>query len=400
MDLYGDLPPSKKPKVEGNINAGRKVKEANEIQKTIPLENEAIVTKEGVEDAKQPASDTPTRYRVEVESACFGHRGRRQQMEDSHLLMNAEAVRAAFPDLAGLLPESSRLEFYGVFDGHGGRTVADFVKDELPKEICSILAKNIKAKGPKKGLSNKAITRALKQGFLNTDQKVLEKCQTEQWPDGCCAVLVAIFDDACFIANLGDSKAVLCRQAKDGQAGGDRRVGNEDVSGAGGGAHTKHKFPWDRGECSPPPAADALPLTQDHAPFVVEEKQRIEATGAKIEDGRVNGQLAVSRSFGDANMKKFGVIAEPDLRIKFSLTEKEEFIILGCDGLWSRYNEKMAVTFIRTRLHSGSTWCQSVEHTWNLAKVCRALVEDSIFEKGGQDNTSCMILRLSYPDDK
>ena len=57
----------------------------------------------------------------------------------------------------------------------------------------------------------------------------------------------------------------------------------------------------------------------------------------QVTNGRVNGMIEVSRSFGDMQFKKYGVAALCDVRVRFKLTEVEEFVLLGCDGLWSRY---------------------------------------------------------------
>ena len=74
-----------------------------------------------------------------------------------------------------------------------------------------------------------------------------------------------------------------------------------------------------------------------------------------MEGGRVNGAIEVARSFGDLAFKKYGVAAIPDLRIRFKVTEHEEFLLLGCDGLWGRYSEANACTFLRTRLWGAPT---------------------------------------------
>ena len=113
--------------------------------------------------------------------------------------------------------------------------------------------------------------------------------------------------------------------------------------------------------------------------------------------GRVNGALEVARSFGDLAFKPFGVHALPDLRAKFKLGENEEFVLLGCDGLWNRYTESDAAAFIRCRLWSGTTWSGGREHEWTLDRCCRALVEDAINCKGTQDNCSAMIVSFTHP---
>ena len=48
---------------------------------------------------------------------------------------------------------------------------------------------------------------------------------------------------------------------------------------------------------------------------------------------RVQGDLAVSRAFGDAHLKSFGVSAEPQLS-RFDLMPGYAQLILASDGLW------------------------------------------------------------------
>ena len=45
-------------------------------------------------------------------------------------------------------------------------------------------------------------------------------------------------------------------------------------------------------------------MSYDHKPDVVSERKRVIAAGAHVEDGRVNGVIAVSRAIGDWEYKK------------------------------------------------------------------------------------------------
>lgn len=53
---------------------------------------------------------------------------------------------------------------------------------------------------------------------------------------------------------------------------------------------------------------------------MADEKDRITAAGATIENGLVNGLINVTRSLGDLQLKRFGVISIPTFA-KFELAD-------------------------------------------------------------------------------
>ena len=60
--------------------------------------------------------------------------------------------------------------------------------------------------------------------------------------------------------------------------------------------------------------------------------------------GRVNGGLNLTRSFGDFDYKRNKslsyaeqmITCKPDIRV-VPRANNDEFIIMGCDGIWERY---------------------------------------------------------------
>jgi protein phosphatase 1L len=49
---------------------------------------------------------------------------------------------------------------------------------------------------------------------------------------------------------------------------------------------------------------------------------------------RINGELAVTRSFGDFKHSESGVIATPEITHRH-LTNKDKYLIIGSDGFWN-----------------------------------------------------------------
>eukprot|EP01053_Blabericola_migrator_P001254 Blabericola_migrator_1__1253@NODE_1323_length_4805_cov_60_313634_g868_i1_p1_GENE_NODE_1323_length_4805_cov_60_313634_g868_i1NODE_1323_length_4805_cov_60_313634_g868_i1_p1_ORF_typecomplete_len636_score70_27PP2C/PF00481_21/2_9e09PP2C/PF00481_21/9_4e55PP2C_2/PF13672_6/4_2PP2C_2/PF13672_6/5_1e14SpoIIE/PF07228_12/4e07_NODE_1323_length_4805_cov_60_313634_g868_i128934800 len=162
------------------------------------------------------------------------------------------------------------------------------------------------ATSPKSKESGTAESLAVRNGLLRASNPAMFS--------GCTAICVLLVDNTLFIANAGDSRAVLCRNGK--------------------------------AEC----------LSQDHKPTLPEERQRIYAAGGFVEFGRVNGNLNLSRALGDLIYKqeinlppeKQIVSGFPDVR-KVELQPDDEFIVMGCDGIWEYYTSQDVVDFVRAR---------------------------------------------------
>lgn len=98
----------------------------------------------------------------------------------------------------------------------------------------------------------------------------------------------------------------------------------------------------------------AIELSKDHKPDSTSEKLRIKRVGGVVFDGYLNGDLSVARAIGDWHMKgpagsSCPLIAEPELQ-EMVLCEEDEFLILGCDGLWDVMSSQCAVTIARKEL--------------------------------------------------
>lgn len=113
------------------------------------------------------------------------------------------------------------------------------------------------------------------------------------------------------------------------------------------------------------------------------EKARIEKLGGFIQDvngiPRLNGVLAVTRSFGDIRFKQF-VVPEPEV-LKHSFTGREDFIVLACDGLWDVMDAKDVGDFVREYRKSKGT----------TAGVAKALTNEALELKSG-DNISVIVV--------
>ena len=104
-----------------------------------------------------------------------------------------------------------RCSFFGVYDGHGGVACADFLRDNLHQYVIS---------NPNFPWNPKL---ALQGGFAEAEKVFIEishKINENNELDileksGSCALVILIIGDMCFIANVGDSRAIMSGEAGD-----------------------------------------------------------------------------------------------------------------------------------------------------------------------------------------
>ena len=258
-----------------------------------------------------------------------------------------------------------RCSFFGVYDGHGGSACADFLRDNLHQFVI---------KEPSFPANPRE---ALKQGFAAAESQFLETVASKSKAtvaerSGSCAIAALIVGDMCYVANVGDSRAVLS-----GDAG--KRV---------------------------------FPLSSDHKPGDEMEQKRIADAGGKIYQSQltqtrtVNGNIVsevvmgphrvlpgrlsvtftqVSRTVGDAEAKmpRFGgnpnvIIAVPEIKT-FRVNLEHDFILLASDGIFDKLTNREAVQSAWTALRESQApdihqQCgQAVEAVMKLALARRTL---------------------------
>lgn len=231
-----------------------------------------------------------------------------------------------------------RFALFGIYDGHGGDQVAKILKKELIELIVANIREN----------SNWQIQDCIRKAFAQVEEVVIAK----DMKAGSTAIIVLIDrqEQMMYIANLGDCRAVL---RSNGQA---------------------------------------IALSRDHKASDENEAQRIRDAGGKVFFGRIKGQLAVSRAFGDKDYKREGklakVMSEPEIQIH-PITSKDQFIIIACDGLWDAFpapnGNQDATDFVASRLEF---------HKGNIEKAAQDLVNHAINDLGSRDNVTAMIVTL------
>lgn len=96
----------------------------------------------------------------------------------------------------------------------------------------------------------------------------------------------------------------------------------------------------------------AKDLSIDHKPDLPAEKRRVQRAGGFVEEGRVNGIIAISRALGDWEYKNTQLKAEDNMVSAYpevivdTITPNHDFLILACDGIWDCLTSQQAVDFV------------------------------------------------------
>ena len=107
---------------------------------------------------------------------------------------------------------------------------------------------------------------------------------------------------------------------------------------------------------------------------------------------RVNGDLAVSRAFGDFCYKQAdhvtaaaqAVTCDPDFEVHMRNNSTDEFLVLACDGIWDVMSNAECSSFVRSQMAKGYH---------DLSYICSSLI-DTCLEKGSKDNMSAIVVSL------
>eukprot|EP00744_Colponema_vietnamica_P001408 GILI01002328.1.p1 GENE.GILI01002328.1~~GILI01002328.1.p1 ORF type:complete len:338 (+),score=109.19 GILI01002328.1:70-1083(+) len=302
--------------------------------------------------------------------------GWRTGMEDAHI------TELALDDKTAL---------FGVFDGHGGKEVALFCQRYFAEEMKKLPSYQSKDFGQaiidtyllmderidtldgKKELrkirssgndeaAKRNMMKKLAEDFgfnregmdLNFNTPDDDALEQEIVMAGCTAVVAVVHENNLFVGNAGDSRCVLCRDGK------------------------------------------AVAMSMDHKPELPSERSRIVSAGGSVSlDGRVNGNLNLSRAIGDLEYKKNPrlrpeqqiITAYPEIRVE-QLTDKDEFLVLACDGVWDVMTNQEVCDFVRERLNRGMKVSSIVNEIFD-----RCISPDPSATTGvGCDNMTCVIV--------
>ncbi|XXG58155.1 hypothetical protein AAC387_Pa04g0540 [Persea americana] len=272
-----------------------------------------VVSTSRVEGEESPVSGGGVSQNGKFSYGYASSPGKRSSMEDFY----ETRIDAVGGEVVGL---------FGVFDGHGGARAAEYVKQNLFSNLIQ---------HPKFISDTKS---AIADAYNHTDSEFLKSENSQNRDAGSTASTAILVGDRLLVANVGDSRAVICR------------------------------------------GGNAIPVSRDHKPDQTDERQRIEDAGGFVMwagTWRVGGVLAVSRAFGDRLLKQY-VVADPEIQEEV-IDKSLEFLILASDGLWDVVTNEEAVSMIK-----------SIQ---NPEEAAKRLLQEAC-QRGSADNITCVVVRF------
>ncbi|XP_010535081.1 PREDICTED: probable protein phosphatase 2C 39 [Tarenaya hassleriana] len=222
--------------------------------------------------------------------------------------------------------DNNEVGLFAIFDGHLSHVIPDYLCGHL---FDNILKEPNFWEEPEK---------AIKKAYRITDTTILEKA-ADLGKGGSTAVTAILINcQKLVVANVGDSRAVICKNGV------------------------------------------AKQLSVDHEPNM--EKEEIENRGGFVSNfpgdvPRVDGQLAVARAFGDKSIK-IHLSSEPDVSVEM-IDDDADFLILASDGLWKVMSNQEAV--------------ESIKDIKDAMSAAKHLTEEAVARKSA-DDISVVVVKL------
>jgi protein phosphatase 1L len=261
---------------------------------------------------------------------CCQCQGRRDTMED-------EVLIESFPFREAIVP------LFGIFDGHGGSEASKYIKDNIKNRLHEVL----QATSGHFLDTTVAIWNALKIVFVVLSDEF--NSQDAQHQAGSTAVIAIILDGRLWIANVGDSRAILV----------------------------------------PPLGKKGYSLSEDAKPSIEYYAKGIRARGGQVDrEGRVSG-INIARAIGDS--KSCGALSARSKVVALPLSDIPEgsHLILASDGLYAKATTQQVIEGVQNKVAADERNGQET----SIRMLAESLAR-SAYTAGSRDNISVVAIRM------
>eukprot|EP01083_Nonionella_stella_P010735 30548_1 len=370
-------------------------------------------------------------------AAVISIQGQRKYMEDTY---------QAIPHLEG----HDDWSYYGVYDGHGGARCSVYVAHYLHKHVLawvdayiahyssnsqklmkelfekniSIIdenAKNINEKDEttqnidtkplikhkQKGIPAcimKIMNEILLKSHRKADQEFLQLANRQRWKDGSTSVSCVLVPAKDLIASLingnntENPSATATATGEGGATNGKIKATPNDKMNLNVvcNEHDRWMFVANTGDSRGILVSNDGQITEmshDHKPNDIAERNRIQSDGGRVVffgTWRVEGVLAVSRSFGDRLLKRW-IIPDPDVIAHKINQSNDLFLILATDGVWDTVSNQEAA---RCAIEC---WNNPQQSALSLNQRLRAIAQkitSFAYTRGSMDNITTLVVHL------
>lgn len=249
--------------------------------------------------------------------------------------------------------------FCGIFDGHGpwGHFVSKQVRNSMPISLLCNWQETLSQTTLVEPETDQRFA-IWKHLYLKTcadvDQELQHHRKIDTFNSGTTALTVVRQGEVIYVANVGDSRAVLATVSEEG-------------------------------------SLSAVQLTVDFKPNIPQEEERIIGCNGRVfcledEPGvhRVwqpeeeSPGLAMSRAFGDYCIKEYGLVSVPEVTQRH-ISNRDQFVILATDGVWDVISNEEAIDIVSSTAERPKAAKRLVEQAvkaWN--KKRRGIAMDDI----------------------
>ena len=244
----------------------------------------------------------------------------------------ARGKRTTMEDRCAIIGEfaGENTQFYGIFDGHGGSECSTYVANNLYKMIADKLLDN----------DMNDVLDIIQESIDEINEYAIKKWMNQ----GTTIAVAIIINDKLYTANVGDSRILLVNR-------------NDKI---------------------------VRRLSVDHKASDPIEQERIRAKIGLIQNDRVGGILALSRSIGDGCLSSFISCEAYMTETQYS---HDQGLILACDGVWDVMDDIDAAKIFKST-DSAAAASKLIKQaaidnrtTDNVVVICVNLVPKSLVEK-------------------